>query len=146
VFTSNSGSLPIKYLGVPISSSRLERKYWQPLIDEMHSKLAACESNNLSLNEGVALINSSVGRTLIYSMSLYWLPDWLITEIDRIWVRFLWHDTVQKQKYHQKERTRIYVSEDDGNMSILNVRVLNDVFCLGGFTDLGSMMKPYGRR
>ena len=126
MFTCNSGSLPIKYLGVPISSSRLEREDWQPLIDEMHFKLAACESNNLSLNERVTLINSSVSRTLIYSMPLYWLPDWLVTEIDRIWVRFLWRGTVQKQIYHQKEQTRIYVSKDDGNLSILNVRVLNE--------------------
>ncbi|WVZ64778.1 hypothetical protein U9M48_014252 [Paspalum notatum var. saurae] len=126
VFTCNSGSLPIKYLGVPISNLRLERKNWQPLIDEMHSKLASCESNNLSLNDRVLLINSSLSDTQIYIMSLYKLPDWLITEVDRIWTRFLWYGTVKKRKYHRKERPRICIPEADGNLSILNVRVLND--------------------
>jgi hypothetical protein len=95
LFTCNPGSLPIKYMVVPISNSRLKRKDWQPVTDEMHSKLMACKSNNLSFDDRVTLINSSLSSSLINMMSLYKLPDWLIKEVDIIWARFLWHGTLQ---------------------------------------------------
>uniref|UniRef100_A0A0A9SFH3 Uncharacterized protein n=1 Tax=Arundo donax TaxID=35708 RepID=A0A0A9SFH3_ARUDO len=92
----------------------------------MYSKLMACKSNNLSLDDRVALINSSLSSTFIYKMSLYKLPDWLITEVDRIWARFLWHGTLQKRKCHQKKVSQICVSKKGGSLGILNIRILNE--------------------
>lgn len=118
LFGCNSGTLPIKYLGIPISYSRLERKSWKPLIDEMYSNLARYESNDLSLDDRVALAKSSLSSTLIHMMSFYKLLDWVSLEVDGIWVRFLWHGTLQKREYHRKKWYGICFSKEDGSLLV----------------------------
>jgi hypothetical protein len=46
--------------------------------------------------------------------------------VDIIWARFLWHGTLQKRTCHQREASRIRVSKEHGNLSILNIRILNE--------------------
>ncbi|KAL0455338.1 UNVERIFIED_CONTAM: hypothetical protein Slati_0873000 [Sesamum latifolium] len=61
------GSLPIKYLGVPLVSSRLSVADCQPLLDKINMRLAGWNHLNLSLAGHTQLIKS-----VLSSLHTYW--------------------------------------------------------------------------
>jgi hypothetical protein len=60
---------PIKYLGVPISASKLHVIDWAKLEEESAKKLDIWKGGSLSIAGRTLLINSSLSNTSIYHMS-----------------------------------------------------------------------------
>ena len=83
LFNCHSGEFPIKYLGVPVSPSRLHIKDWTPLQEKNKKKLSAWRGNSLSIAGRTTMINSSLTSTLIYHMSMYLFPKTVIENLDK---------------------------------------------------------------
>jgi hypothetical protein len=58
LFSCPVGSLPIKYLGVPLHFGKLSREDIQPLVDKMLKKLAGWRGRLLSYAGKLVLIKS----------------------------------------------------------------------------------------
>lgn len=100
LFNCQIGSFPIKYLGVPVSPSRLHVADWNPLIEKNEKKLAAWKGSSLSIAGRATLINSSLSSTFIYHMSMYLLPKGTTDKLDKQRRSFFWQGGGQKKKYH----------------------------------------------
>lgn len=61
------GSLPFKYLGVPLSSKRLSGHDCDQLVDRMTSRIHSWQAKHLSYSARLQLVNS-----VLISISSYW--------------------------------------------------------------------------
>lgn len=92
-----SSRLPIIYLGVPIAGRRPRRQEWKKLIASIRSGLFAWKANLLSIRGRLTLINLVMSAILIYLMSIFKLPTWVMKSIDHLISDFLLG--VEKPKY-----------------------------------------------
>jgi mannosylglycoprotein endo-beta-mannosidase len=72
------GQWPIKYLGVPVSGSRLHVKDWVYLDEKILKRLDGWKSASLSYGGKLILLNACLSSTPTYAMSMYLLPKTLV--------------------------------------------------------------------
>ncbi|KAL0295091.1 UNVERIFIED_CONTAM: hypothetical protein Scaly_3110300, partial [Sesamum calycinum] len=86
------GSLPIRYLGIPLTSSRLTIADCRPLIDKVDARLAGW--NNQTLSSGrLQLIKSVLSSLNTYWASAFILPKGVLKSLEKKMRWFLWHGT-----------------------------------------------------
>jgi hypothetical protein len=74
-FNCAVGTWPIKFLGVPVSSSRIRVADWLPLDEKMFKRLDVWKGGALSMGGRLTLLNSSLSSIPTYSMSILNLTD-----------------------------------------------------------------------
>lgn len=84
------GTLPFKYLGVPIVSSRLTKMECRSLLDKMNTQIQVWSSRNISYAGRVILINSVIFGMLNYWASIFILPQEVLDSIIQLCNNFLW--------------------------------------------------------
>jgi hypothetical protein len=87
-FNCQIGSLPFKYLGVPISSGRLHVVDWKKLEEKLKKKLDVWQGNSLSIGGRSVLIKASLSSDTIYHMSMFLLSKTIILGMEKIRRRF----------------------------------------------------------
>ncbi|KAL0411535.1 UNVERIFIED_CONTAM: hypothetical protein Slati_3743200 [Sesamum latifolium] len=102
------GSLPIKYLGVPLISSRLTIADCQPLIDKIDNKLAGWSQFNLSLAGRTQLIKSVLSSLHTCWASVFILPKSIINIIEGRMRKFLWQGS-SGRGYAKEDTQSIWV-------------------------------------
>ena len=90
MFNCQIGLFPIKYLGVPVSPSRLKVCDWLPLLEKNGKRLDVWKGGNLSIAGRTTLISSSLNNSPIYHMSVYLLPMTTVKKLDQIRRTFFW--------------------------------------------------------
>ena len=84
------GSLPFRYLGLPIGANPRTVSMWDPMVEKFEKKLSSWKRQYLSFGGRITLIKSSLSSLLVYYMSLYKMPMAVIKKFDRIRRNFLW--------------------------------------------------------
>lgn len=100
IFNCQIGHFPIKYLGVPVSPSRLHVADWLPLQDKNGKKLDTWKGGSMSIAGRTTLINSTLSSSFIYHMSMYLFPKTTVKALDKQRRTFFWQGGGQKRKYH----------------------------------------------
>ncbi|GAA0161541.1 reverse transcriptase [Lithospermum erythrorhizon] len=82
--------LPMKYLGMPLSSKGLTNDDYRALFDKICNKINTWQMRHLSLGGRVELIRSS-----IFGIQIFWcisipLPKYVVKEVEKRVKRFLW--------------------------------------------------------
>jgi hypothetical protein len=90
LFNCQTGEFPIRYLGVPVSPSRLHVIDWTPLKEKNGKKLDIWKGGTMSIADRTILINSSLTSTFIYHMSMYLLPKTMVKQLDKQRRTFFW--------------------------------------------------------
>ncbi|XP_071712936.1 uncharacterized protein [Rutidosis leptorrhynchoides] len=90
LMTFEEGKLPVKYLGVPLVSSRLMYRDCKVLVDRVKSKVNHWMNKFLSFAGRVQLITSVLTLMQIYWCSVFILPDQVIKDIEKLIRGFLW--------------------------------------------------------
>ncbi|KAK1429871.1 hypothetical protein QVD17_12158 [Tagetes erecta] len=84
------GSLPVKYLGVPLISSRLLYKDCKILVEKLEGKILNWRNRMLSFAGRLQLILSVLSSMHIYWASVFILPARVILELEAKMRGFLW--------------------------------------------------------
>nr|GEW62708.1 hypothetical protein [Tanacetum cinerariifolium] len=84
------GTLPVKYLGVPLVSSRLVFRDCKELIDRLRSRINDWKNKSLSAAGRLQLVRSVLGSVHIYWASVFILPNQIILDIEHLMRGFLW--------------------------------------------------------
>ncbi|GJR41735.1 putative RNA-directed DNA polymerase [Tanacetum coccineum] len=94
---SPKGRLPVKYLGVPLVSSRLIYHDCKELIEKVQSRVDNWKNKFLSTAGRLQLIQSVIGSLHVFWASVFMLPSHVLLDIEQIMRRFLWsHGNTQK--------------------------------------------------
>ncbi|KAL0290462.1 UNVERIFIED_CONTAM: hypothetical protein Sradi_7049400 [Sesamum radiatum] len=84
------GNLPIKYLGVPLTASRLTVADCRPILEKVSARLAGWAHLNLSLAGRAQLLKSVLASLHMYWSSVFLLPKSIIKIIEQRMRSFLW--------------------------------------------------------
>ena len=74
VLGCKQGSLPMKYLGLPLGEKFKDKTIWNPILEKMERKLAGWKKLYLSKGGRVALIKSTLSNIPTYFLSLFPIP------------------------------------------------------------------------
>ncbi|XP_048493141.1 uncharacterized protein LOC104908756 [Beta vulgaris subsp. vulgaris] len=85
-----TGSLPFKYLGLPIGGNYSRIDTWNPIVDRMSKRLASWKGKMLSIGGRITLIKASLSSLPLYFMSLFPIPKGVIAKLVKIQRDFLW--------------------------------------------------------
>lgn len=84
------GHLPFKYLGLPIGANSCRLLMWNPIIQNISSRLVAWKGKLLSIGGRLCLIKSVLSNLPIYFLSLFPMPVAVSTAIEKKFRCFLW--------------------------------------------------------
>ncbi|KAJ6941863.1 hypothetical protein NC652_007817 [Populus alba x Populus x berolinensis] len=87
------GSLPVKYLGVPLISSRLTHQHCLPLIERIISRIKLWTSVSLTYAGRLQLIKSTLFSIQVYWSSIFIIPASTVRKIESSLASFLWKGT-----------------------------------------------------
>ncbi|XP_010418986.1 PREDICTED: uncharacterized protein LOC104704630 [Camelina sativa] len=85
------GSLPMRYLGVPLTPHKLKPTDYQPLIDKVQSRISSWTSRHLSFAGRLQLLHSVINSTINFWASVFLLPNKCLEKLERICNAFLWN-------------------------------------------------------
>ncbi|KAL3507256.1 hypothetical protein ACH5RR_032638 [Cinchona calisaya] len=92
----NEGKLPVKYLGIPLISTRLTFLDCNVVIDKIKAKIHGWSSKILCYGGRLQLINSVLMSVQLYWSSIFLLPKNVIKTIESLLSAFLWTRTENK--------------------------------------------------
>lgn len=92
------GSLPVRYLGLPLMCRKLRINEYAPLLDKISNKFRTWAVKSLSFAGRTQLIASVIYGTINFWMSTFLLPKGCIKKIESLCARFLWSGTVENHK------------------------------------------------
>ena len=90
VLGCKQGSLPMKYLGLPLGAKFKDKSTWNPILEKMKRKLAGWKKLYLSKGGKVTLIKSTLSNLPTYFLSLFPIPASVANQIARLQRDFLW--------------------------------------------------------
>ncbi|VFQ59176.1 unnamed protein product [Cuscuta campestris] len=89
------GDLPFKYLGGPITDSRISARECEALVCKITAKITAWTSKNLSYAGRCKLINSVLFGVINFWSRLFIIPSKVMQNIQNICRNFLWGSKVE---------------------------------------------------
>lgn len=119
------GNLPVKFLGVPLISSRLGINDCRPLIERITSRIISWTTLMLSFTGRARLI-----KAILLSIQSYWsnhflLPGATHKTIQQLLTRFLWKGEAVKKGGARVSWQRISVPRSEGGLGLHNPRNWN---------------------
>nr|GEX32627.1 reverse transcriptase domain, reverse transcriptase zinc-binding domain protein [Tanacetum cinerariifolium] len=91
------GTLPVRYLGVPLISKRLYVKDCHVLIDKARKRILDWKNKSLSFAGRLQLIKSVISTMQVYWASMFILPVSISNDIEKLMRDFLWNFGVFKR-------------------------------------------------
>ncbi|GLT88308.1 hypothetical protein SLE2022_063410 [Rubroshorea leprosula] len=120
-----SGSLPCKYLGIPLGADPRKIATWKPLIDTFKRKLSSWRGRFLSFGGRITLINAVLTSLPVFIMSFYLLPKSVIGELDKIRRKFLWGGVGERKKVAWVAWEHVCKHKLEGGLGIKNLSCFN---------------------
>ncbi|KAL0292813.1 UNVERIFIED_CONTAM: Retrovirus-related Pol polyprotein from type-2 retrotransposable element R2DM [Sesamum radiatum] len=123
------GSLPIRYLGVPLVSTKLSIADCRPLLQKIDARLAGWSHLNLSFAGRTQLLRSVMSAMHAYWASVFLLPKAVIKEIEARMRRFLWRGSSDRG-YAKVSWDQVCKPKCEGGLGIRRVMHLNQALML----------------
>ncbi|KAL2237581.1 UNVERIFIED_CONTAM: putative mitochondrial protein [Sesamum indicum] len=118
------GHLPMRYLGLPLLSSRLSISDCQPLLSKIDARITGWEGISLSYAGRVQIIKSVLSTLSLYWASAFTLPKAVIKEVEKRLRTFLWKGT-SMTGYAKVAWKDICKPVEEGGLGIKDIGVLN---------------------
>jgi hypothetical protein len=90
LFGCETGSFPLKYLGIPIHYRKLRNGEWKPVEDRFENKLSNWMGKLLSYGDRLILINSVLTSLPKFMLSFFEIPKGVRKRLDFYRSRFFW--------------------------------------------------------
>ena len=84
VLVYKQGSLPMKYLGLPLGAKFREKTIWNPILEKIERRLAGWKQLYLSKGGRVTLIKRTLLNLLTYFHSLFPIPAYVAYRIAKL--------------------------------------------------------------
>jgi len=115
----------MKYLGVPITASRLTKIKCRGLADEILAKVHLWATKSLSFAGRARLISSVVFGMFNYWASIFLLPDEVLGSITKICGNYLWGDTEDSRKIPHISWQHTCLPKAQGGLGLKDFKMWN---------------------
>ncbi|GAV93079.1 hypothetical protein CFOL_v3_36457, partial [Cephalotus follicularis] len=124
------GVLPVKYLGLPLITSRLTKRDCIPLIEKILTRVNSWTTKILSYAGRLQLIKSTLASMQIFWCSTFLLPAEVIKECERILRKFLWASSGNSGKRGLVKWTTVCLPRPEGGLGIKSLKTWNQILLL----------------
>lgn len=83
-FPFDEGSLPVRYMGLPLMTQVMRRQDYMPLVERIRSQISNWTSRHLSYAGRLQLISSVLMSIVNFWASVFRLPSKCLKEIEQI--------------------------------------------------------------
>ncbi|XP_058748826.1 uncharacterized protein LOC131621805 [Vicia villosa] len=126
----DEGQLPIKYLGVPLTSKRLTISHYLPLIEKIVGRIRHWTPRLLSYAGRAQLIQSFAFAIPQYWLQCFPLPKFMLNKIDYICRIFVWTGKQDKSRKSPISWQTVCKPRCSGGLNIINLTIWNQVTML----------------
>lgn len=119
------GTLPMRYLGLPLLSTRLSHQDCIPLVDKVKSRIQSWKARDLAYAGMVLLIQAVLSSMLIFWTSCFVLPRRTINELNNIFRKFLWAGIELIYKQPSVKWTNFFHPMSEGGLGIKCISTTN---------------------
>ncbi|GKA24782.1 hypothetical protein Tco_0710815 [Tanacetum coccineum] len=119
------GRLPVKYLGVPLVSSRLIYKDCKELFEKVQHRVDDWKNKSLSIAGRLQLVNSIIGLLHVFWASVFMLPTRILLDIEQIMRGFLWCNGKLRSGKAKVAWEVVCLPKDEGGIGIRRLDTFN---------------------
>ncbi|KAJ9535293.1 hypothetical protein OSB04_un001605 [Centaurea solstitialis] len=121
------GTLPVRYLGVPLISTKLFHRDCLVLIDKVKRRVQDWKNKWLSFAGRLQLINSVLASISVYWASLFLLPVSVIKEVEKLLRSFLWNGGEAVNGKAKVAWKVVCLPRDKGGLGVRDLRKWNKI-------------------
>ena len=119
------GKLPVKYLGVPLISSRLLYKDCKILVENVHNRIGDWKNKSLSFAGRLQLVKSVLSSMHLYWASVFILPTRIIQDLEQLMRGFLWCQGEMKRGKAKVAWENICFPKSEGGLGVRRLDTFN---------------------
>ncbi|XP_074292529.1 uncharacterized protein LOC141619413 [Silene latifolia] len=119
------GSLPFRYLGVPIQAGRLTKLECNALVERMVNRIRSIGAKKLSYAGRVVLINSVLNTLYSYWAGMFIIPKGVIRRIEGICRNYLWDGSSDYHRVPLVAWDKVTLPKDEGGLVIKKAELYN---------------------
>lgn len=121
----SEGSLPVRYLGLPLKSGKLSFDDCKVVIDRVQQKIDKWSSKCLSYTGRVQLVNVVLFHLQVYWCGAFLLPSKVQKAIDAATSNFIWSGQWDGEVMHLVVRDEICVPKKEGGLGVKQAKLWN---------------------
>ena len=87
------GTLPVRYLGLPLANRRLRVQDWQPVLEKVEARLGGWRARMISRGGRLVLVKAVLSAIPTYFMSVFRMPSGVRRRLKGTMRRFFWRGT-----------------------------------------------------
>ncbi|XP_009119170.2 uncharacterized protein LOC103844146 [Brassica rapa] len=122
--------LPIKYLGLPLTTKTMTRNDYEPLLSKIKGRFQSWTSKTLSFAGRLMLIKSVIASTTNFWCSAFCLPKACMEDIDSLCSAFLWSGSPNDSSKAKVSWTEVCKPFKEGGLGIRSIADVSKVFSL----------------
>ncbi|GJU72240.1 hypothetical protein Tco_1263645 [Tanacetum coccineum] len=119
------GRLPVKYLGVPLVSSRMIYKDFKELNEKVQNRVNDWKNKSLSIAGRLQLVQSVIGSLHVFWASVFILPNRILLDIEQIMRGFLWCQGSMRRGKAKVAWDVVCLPKDEGGLCIRSLDSFN---------------------
>lgn len=144
------GSLPLRYLGVPLSPKKMTRSDFQPLLDKISARFSSWTVKHLSFACRFQLIQAVIYSTISFWASMFIIHAECISILERMCGAFLWNGAPNSARGAKISWESVCTPKEAGGLGLKRLADWNQVLGLKLiwliFTAGGSLWVSWVRR
>lgn len=144
------GALPIRYLGVPLSSKKMKKSDFQPLLDKILFRFNSWTVRHLSFAGRFQLIQAVIYSTISFWASIFIIPKECIKLLEQMCNAFLWRGEPTSARGAKVSWISVCSPREEGGLGLRRLEEWNQVMGLKLiwliFTAGGSLLVSWVRR
>ena len=119
------GTLPMRYLGVPLTSKKLNLQNCEPLILQIKKRFSAWSAKALSFAGRLLLIKTVISVITTFWCSSFILPKACINRINSLCSLFLWKGTSEGHNNARVSWETVTLTKDEGGLGVKDLHSWN---------------------
>lgn len=124
------GSLPIRYLGLPLMHRKLRISDYRPLLDKVAGCFTNWSARALSYAGRKQLISSVIYGSINFWASAFILPKRCLVQLQSLCSRFLWSGSITGPVNYKVSWTTICLPKNEGGLGLRDFGRWNKTLCL----------------
>lgn len=123
-------SLPVRYLGLPLTTKTMTNADYKPLIDQIRIRLLSWSSRSLSYADRLQLIKTVIGSITNFWCYVFRLPQHCLDTIEGMCGAFIWSGSPNTHTNTKVSWDDICKPKEEGGLGIRRLRDTSRVFAL----------------
>ena len=123
-------ALPVKYLGLPLTTKTMIRSDYEPLVEKIRARFLSWTSKSLAFAGRLHQINSVIASLTNFWCSTFSLPQGCIDEIESLCSAFLWSGSSNITSKAKVAWVEVCKPKEEGGLGVRRIQNISIVFDL----------------